>query len=202
MRFLIIVVFLLNAGHGFSQLRMVLSLPEYNVVYRGYNNVLAVSTRSKVNPKFIDLSCEGALVQPRENNEWTLNPFTSADSLELILFHSKTKKVIDRFVYVIKDLPDPLLFVGAIQPEGKIDRSETRLFARYTGSPLKAEFSVIGGTVMVGNNSYAFPITGNRIGTDYLQYVQHVPAGTKVYIRTLVRGADKMERVIYAEYVL
>jgi hypothetical protein len=202
MRFLIVICFLLNFSGCFSQIQMVLSFPEYNIVYRGYNNVLAVSTRTKVNPEFIELNCDGALLQHRENNEWTLNPFTTADSLEIRMIHSKTKEIIDRFVYRVRNLPDPELFLGAVQSGGKIDHKETRLFTLYSNSPLKAEFSVFGGEVFVGNNSYAFCITNNRLGTDYLQYIQNMPVGTKVYVKALVRGVDKMERIVYAEYVL
>lgn len=202
MRFFVVVIFLLNLSPCFSQMHIALSFPEYNVVYRGYNNILAVSTRIKVNHKFIHLSCNGAVLEKRENNEWTLNPFTTADSLEIRMINSKTNKLIDRFQYCVRNLPDPELYVGPIQPNGQISYTEIRLFARYSNSPLKAEFSVIGGEAYVGNNGYAFPITYNHLGNDYLDYVKNARSGTKVYIKALVRGVDKIERVIYAEYVL
>lgn len=202
MRFVIVIVFLLNLGSCFSQIRMALSLPEYNIVYRGYNNILAVSTRTKMNPEFLELNCDGALLQVRENNEWTLNPFTTADSLEIRIIHSKTKEIIDRFVYRVRNMPDPELYVGPAESGGQISAAETRLFARYSDSPLKAEFMILGGEAFVGNNSYAFPITNNRFGSDYLQYVKNQPVGTKIYIKVLVRGVDKIERIIYGEYVL
>lgn len=199
MRFLVTFLLLLNYCTGFSQ--VVLSLPEYNVVYRGYNNILEVATSIKVKSRFINLSCHGAMVTHQENNEWILNPYTNDDSLEVLMIHSETQKIIDRFIYKIRDLPDPELFVGAVQPDGKISRNEYRLFARYSDSPLKAEFAVTGGFALVENTNYLFKIEGNKLGSDYLDYVKNVPDGTKVKIKVFVHTMDKLERVIVSEYL-
>jgi len=176
-------------------------MPEYNVVYRGYNNLLAVSTRIKMNPKFIALTCDGSTLTHQENNEWILNPYTKVDSLEIVMFHSKTKKIIDRFIYKVRDLPDPKLFVGASGPNQLISKLETRLFARYdSGSPLSVYFMVTGGFVTVGDNNNHFKIDGHTLGEDYLDYVKSVPIGTKIKVEADVVGPDKVKRVIHSEY--
>ncbi|MGV3613194.1 MAG: hypothetical protein ACO1N0_19700 [Fluviicola sp.] len=201
MRFLIGVIFLLNFSNCFSQIRMALAMPEYNVVYFGYNNLLEVSTRTKVNPKFIELKCEGAELTHKENNLWNLRPLKANDSIELIMWNSKTQKVIDRFVYVVKNLPDPQLFVGATEDGGKISKAEMRLFARYTDSPLKAEFSIKEATVTIEGYSNVFVSTANKLGADYKQFLKNVSGGTKVTIKAVALGPDGLEHIIYGEYV-
>jgi hypothetical protein len=199
MRICITFIVLLNCVSCFSQIA--LSFPEYNVVYRGYNNVLAVSTRTKVNPKFIELKCEGAKLTRKEHQIWNLNPFTTEDSLELIMLNSKTQKVIDRFVYLVKKLPDPQLYVGAVENGGKISRGEIRLFARYSDSPLKAEFTVKEAIVLVEGYSHVFVSDKNKLGIDYQEAMKNVPAGIKVKIKAVVLGPDGLDHVIYGEYV-
>jgi len=198
MRFLVTFLLLLNYCSCFSQ--VVLSLPEYDVVYRGYNNVLEVGTTIKVKSEFISLFCEGAELIHSEGNKWVLTPLTTNDSLEIRMVHSKTQKIIDQFIYKVRDLPDPELFVGAVQPEGRISRDEYRLFARYSDSPLKAEFAVTGGVVLVESTNYLFKFEGNKLGNDYLNYVKNVPDGTKIKIKVFVHTIDKLERVIVSEY--
>lgn len=200
MRFFIVLIFLLNLPNCFSQIQMALAMPEYNVVYWGYNNLLEVSTRTEVNPKFIELKCEGATLTLKENNLWNLNPFTTGDSLELIMLNSKTREVIDRFVYVVKKLPDPTLFVGAVENGGKISRAEIRLFARYSDSPLRAEFTVKEAIVTVEGYNNTIKVKGDRFGNDYLEFVKNIPHGTKVSIQAVALGPDRLEHIIYGEY--
>jgi GldM C-terminal domain. len=179
---------------------MALEFPEYKVVYRGYNNLLEVSTRTKLNPKFIELKCDGAKLERKENNLWNLNPFTTDDSLELTLLNSKTREVIDRFVYVVKKLPDPQLYVGASDSGQLISRLETRLFARYSDSPLRAEFTVKEAVVAVEGYNNTIRVKGNSLGNDYLEFVKNIPHGTTVRIKAFALGPDGLEHVIYGEY--
>ncbi len=185
---------------GFSQ--VVLSMPEYNSVYRGYHNILEVATKTNMKQKFIRLSCNGAKLIHHEKNKWSIIPETKNDTLEIIMLHSKTKKVIDRFVFKVKDLPVPTLFVGATEAGGKISKLETRLFARYVDIHLKADFSILSGALIMEKDFRLFEFEGNKLGEDYLEYVKTVPSGTKVKINALVVGPDGKERIIVGEYIL
>ncbi|MNU69883.1 hypothetical protein D3C71_592810 [compost metagenome] len=184
----------------FSQ--VVLSLPEYNSVYRGYNNMIEVATKTKMDQKFISLSCDRAKLIHHEKNKWGVFPETEKDTLEIIMIHSKTHKVIDRFLFRVKDLPDPILFVGATEVGGKISKLENRLFARYSDTPLRAEFLVLKGALIIENDYRLFEFEGSRLGEDYLEYVKNIPPGRKVKIKAVVIGPDRKERIIVGEYVL
>lgn len=184
----------------FSQ--VVLSMPEYNVVYRGYNNLIEVATTNRMKQKLIGLSCNGAQLIHQEQNKWSVVTQTENDTIEITMLHLKTGKLIDRFVFKVKDLPDPALFLGATESGGKISKLETRLFTRYDNSPLKAEFSVKGGALMIEGDPRVFEFEGNKLGEDYLEHVKTVSSGTKVTINAWVIGPDRKERLIAGEYIL
>lgn len=200
MRSFLSFLLILMSIPGFSQ--VVLSMPEYNSVYRGYNNLFEVATKTKMNQKFIRLSCNGVKLIHHEKNKWSIIPETESDTIEITMFHSKTQKIIDRFVFKVKDLPDPALFVGATEVGGKISKLETRLFVRCVNTPLKAEFSVLSGALIIEKDFRLFEFEGNQLGKDYLEYVKTIPSGTKVKIKVLVIGPDRKERIIVGEYIL
>lgn len=200
MKFFLTFLLILIEIPCFSQ--VVISLPEYNSVYRDYNNMIEVATKTKMNQKFISLSCDGAKLIHHEKNKWSIIPETENDSLEIVMFHSKTHKVIDRFLFKVKDLPNPILFVGATEAGGKISKLENRLFARYFDNPLRAMFSVLKGTLIIENDPRLFEFEGGRLGNDYLEYVKNIPLGRKVKIKAVVIGPDHKERIIVGEYVL
>ncbi len=164
--------------------------------------MLEVATKTKMNQKFIRLSCNGAKLIHHEKNKWSIIPETENDTIEITMFHSKTKRVIDRFVFKVKDLPDPTLYVGATEAGGKISKLETRLFIRYVDTHLKAEFSVLSGALIIEKDFRLFEFEGNQLGEDYLEYVKTIPYGTKVKIKALVIGPDRKERIITGEYIL
>lgn len=200
MRSSLTFLLLLISIRCFSQ--VVLSMPEYNVVYRGYNNLIEVATKTRMKQKLIGLLCNGAQLIRQEQNKWRIVTQTENDTIEITMVHLKTQKVIDRFVFKVTDLPDPTLFVGATESGGKISKLETRLFIRYDDSPLRAEFSVIGGALMIEGDPRIFEFEGNQLGEDYLESVKTIPFGTKVTINAWVIGPDRKERLITGEYIL
>lgn len=198
----LLLTFLIMLAGMYGSAQITLSLPEYNILYRGYTNRVEVATQTRVKARSISLSSADAQFVHQEDHQWNIITTTPKDTIEIMLLHTKTRKIIDRMVFRVKDLPNPQLFVGATQVEGKISKQENRLFARYTDSPLRAEFSVLGGALVMENDPRIFQFEGNKLGADYLGYVKNMPAGTIVTIKALVIGVDKKERIIWGKYVL
>lgn len=198
----LLLTFLIMLAGMYGSAQITLSLPEYNILYRGYTNRVEVATQTRVKARSISLSSADAQFVRQEDHQWNIITTTPKDTIEIMLLHTKTRKIIDRMVFRVKDLPNPQLFVGATQVEGKISKQENRLFARYTDSPLRAEFSVLGGALAMDNDPRIFQFEGNKLGADYLGYVKNMPEGTIVTIKALVIGVDKKERIIWGKYVL
>lgn len=198
---LLLTVLLLAAGMNCSG-QIALALSEYNILYRGYTNQVEVGTQTKVKATRLSLYSADAQFVHKKENQWNVITTTTKDTIEIVMLHAKTGKVIDRFFFRVKDLPNPDLYVGATQPEGKISKLENRLFARYSDSPLRAEFRVIAGALMIENDPRIFEFDGNKLGEDYLEYVKNIPGGRKVTIKALIIGVDRKERIIWGEYVL
>jgi gliding motility-associated protein GldM len=120
------------------------TLPEMNVLYRGYNNVVT-GVASGYDKTVLTGTSNVTLTQ--SGPQWIGKPGAGAEAVITVSGSSSiTKKTValGKFTFRVKALPKPSIFVGAVASGGKISTNPGGLNAGYPPEiPLKAQFSVL-----------------------------------------------------------
>ncbi len=171
------------------------SLPELNVLYRGYaNKVEAVASgydQTILSGNGVSLTKSG--------NGWIANPGSGREATITVSGRSSvTNKTVSlgAFNFRVSRLPDPELYFGAAKNGEQISRSETRLFAKYPPEiPLNAVFTVLGWEMSVSGSPIAPPKgPGGQINGAAVNLLKQAKPGSVVGFMTDVRGPDGITR--------
>lgn len=171
------------------------SLPELNVLYRGYpNKVEAVASgydQTILSGNGVSLTKSG--------NGWIANPGSGREaSITVSGKSSVTNKTVSlgTFKFRVSRLPDPELYFGAAKNGEQISRAETRLFAKYPPEiPLNATFTVLGWEMSVSGSPIAPPKgPGGQINPAAVNLLKQAKPGSVVGFMTDVRGPDGVTR--------
>lgn len=178
-----------------------ISLPEFNVLYRGYNNMIS-AVASGFDQTQLTASSGTSLT--REGDLWVARPGAARDAVLTVSgVNSVTKKtqmlLSQRFR--VLSLPNPELFWGGASG-GQAPKTSNQLIAKYgPGIPLNAQFQIIRWECIVSNNPGA-PPTGT--GADFskaLAIVKMAKPGMNVTINaTVMNPIDKVERRISSSF--
>lgn len=179
-----------------------ISLPELNVLYRGYpNQVSAVASGFDQTI----LTGNGASVS-KSGNLWIAMPTGSSRTATLSVsgknsVTGKTQNLLTQ-EFRVSNMPDPLLFWGASKPGDKGNRRETKLFAKYGPEiPLKAEFKIISWQVAIPGAPGVPPKgTGGVLDGAASSLLSQVKPGMQVSFICTVVGPDKIQRKIAGAY--
>jgi len=180
-----------------------ISLPELNVLYRGYDNqVEAVAsgfdkTRLTGNVQMRQ-TAKGWIVtpQPGPQREATLT-VSGMNSVT-----GKTQNLLSQ-KFLIKSMPKPDIYWGTVGDGGKASRQETRLFARYGEEiPLTANFTIRKWTLSI-SGLYGEPTgSGNVLSADAVNLIKQARAGSSVVISCEVVGPDKIPKRVTSSFRL
>ena len=171
------------------------SLPELNVLYRGYpNKVEAVASgydQTVLSGSGVSLTKSG--------NGWIANPGAGRDATITVSGRSSvTNKTVSlgSFVFRVSRLPDPELYFGAAKSGETGSRAETRLFAKYPPEiPLNATFTVLSWELAVPGNPTAPPRgPGGQLTPGASSLLKQAKPGTVIGFMTDVRGPDGITR--------
>ncbi len=171
------------------------SLPELNVLYRGYaNQVEAVASgydQTILSGNGVTLSKSG--------NRWIANPGGGREATITVSGKSSvTNKTVSlgTFNFRISRLPDPELYFGTAKSGENGSRAETRLFAKYPPEiPLNATFNILNWELAVPGNPMAPPKgPGGQLTPAASGLLKQSKPGTVIGIMTDVRGPDNVVR--------
>ncbi len=171
------------------------SLPELNVLYRGYaNKVEAVASgydQTILSGSGVSLTKSG--------NGWIANPGGGREATITVSGKSSvTNKTVSlgSFKFRISRLPDPELFFGTAPSGERGSKAETRLFAKYKPEiPLNAKFTILRWELSVPGNPTAPPRgQGGQLTPKASSLLRQVKPGTIISIMTDVRGPDGVTR--------
>lgn len=170
------------------------SLPELNVLYKGYNNVV-----EGVASGYDETILNGSGVTLSKSGKGYIGRVSGAGRTATISIsgrNSVTKKTVSlgTFTFRVMNLPPPSLFFGATEDGGKASKAETRLFARYSDSPLKAEFSVQSWELNVAGAPRPAKGTGNTLNADGISLMKQAKPGSTISFMTQVKGPDGILR--------
>jgi gliding motility-associated protein GldM len=171
------------------------SLPELNVLYRGYpNKVEAVASgydQTILSGNGVSLTKSG--------NGWIANPGSGRTATITVSGKSSvTNKTVSlgSFEFRVSRLPDPELYFGAAKSGETGSRAETRIFAKYPPEiPLNATFTVLNWEIAVPGNPTAPPKgPGGQLSPAAAGLLKQAKPGTVIGIMTDVRGPDGVVR--------
>ncbi len=170
------------------------SLPELNVLYKGYNNIV-----EGVASGYDQTILNGNGVTLSKSGNQYIGRVSGAGRTATISISGKnsvTNKTVSlgTFTFRVMNLPPPTLFFGAVEDGGKASKAETRLFARYADSPLKAEFSVQTWELNVAGAPRPAKGTGNTLNADGISLMKQAKPGSTISFMTQVKGPDGILR--------
>lgn len=171
------------------------SLPELNVLYKGYPNVIsAVASgypEAKVNGQGVSLSKKG------ENYIGMVSGAGKTASISISGYNKQTKKTVSlgTFTFKVKNLPPPSIYFGAVADGGKASKAETRIFAKYGEEiPLTANFTVVSWEMQVAGLSRPSKGTGNNLTAEAIGQLKQAKPGAMISFMTQVKGPDGILR--------
>lgn len=179
-----------------------ISLPELNVLYRGYQNkVSAVASGFDQT----NLSASGASIS-KSGEFWIASPGAGREAtLTVSGTNSVTKKSQQLLTqkFRVMNLPNPELYWGGSANGTQGSRSATQLFAKYgEGVPLNAQFTVVAWECQIPGAPGAPPRgSGSSISAASNLIGQAKPGMNVSFIATVV-GPDKIQRKIAGAYKL
>ncbi len=170
------------------------SLPELNVLYKGYNNIV-----EGVASGYDQTILNGNGVSLTKSGNGYIGRVSGAGRTATISISGKnsvTNKTVSlgTFTFRVMNLPPPSLFFGATEDGGKASKAETRLFARYSDSPLKAEFSVQTWELNVAGAPRPAKGSGNTLNADGISLLKQSKPGSTISFMTQVKGPDGILR--------
>jgi len=171
------------------------SLPELNVLYRGYaNKIEAVASgydQTVLSGSGVNLTKSG--------NGWIGDPGTGRECKITVSGKSSlTNKTVSlgSFTFRVSRLPDPELYFGAAKSGDKASRSETKLFAKYPPEiPLNATFKLVSWELTIPGNPGAPPKgNGGILNDQAASLLRQAKPGTIIGFITEVIGPDGVKR--------
>jgi hypothetical protein len=190
----------------FSFSQVALAIPEYNVVYRGYDNKLKIGAGAET--AFLDLESEEAQIY-RTDSCFILKPTGSAKTITVIARNFKDKKVVGTWQFRVLNLPAPTISWGMV-PDGSVvvTLDKVNLRAGYDENSILENpgFEIVNYQV----NSPLIekplsPINGNAITQEVLDALTQAKSTNKGNAVTFsvilqVKGKDGLIRKMTAEF--
>lgn len=166
------------------------SLPEMNVLYRGYENkVIGVASgydQTVLTGSNVSLTKSGDGYIGKPGSGKTCSITVSGKS-------TATNKTVQlaKVDFRVMNLPPPSLYFGAVPDGNTASKAETRLFAKYGPEiPLKANFVVLKWELSVSGAPRPAKGTGNSIAGEGTSLLKQAKSGSTISFMTEVKGPD------------
>ncbi|MEO9257179.1 MAG: hypothetical protein ABI207_02285 [Crocinitomicaceae bacterium] len=162
------------------------SLPEMNVLYRGYDNIVQGGATGF--PSF-SLSQGANVSLSQSGDHYVAKPGAGRDASISVIGKSANGKTtnLGNFAFRVKNMPKADLYLGAIGPDvdapaGTI-KAQSKLFARYGDEiALKATFNVVSWTLTISGAPQPVTGSGSTLSPQAMSYLRQVRSGTMVNV--------------------
>lgn len=167
------------------------SLPEMNVLYRGYDNkVQAVASgypEAKVTGAGVNL------VKSGEGYIGKVNTSGREATISISGFNKQTNKTVSlgSFKFRVMNLPPPNIYFGSASDGEQASKAETRLFAKYGPEiPLNVSFTILSWELNVAGAPRPAKGTGNSIAGEGSALLRQAKPGSTISFMVQVKGPD------------
>jgi len=169
------------------------SLPEMNVLYRGYTNRVVGVASGYDKTVLTGTNCN---IKEVGNGEWVADPGQGREaSITVSGKNSVTNKTVSlgSFPFRVSNLPAPQLYFGKTASGEKAPRAlvsnTNRLFAKYPPEiPLSASFDVVSWELSVTGAPRSFAGNGAVLSDEAMSLLKQVKAGAKISISAKYKG--------------
>jgi gliding motility-associated protein GldM len=162
------------------------SLPEMNVLYRGYDNIVQGGATGF--PSF-SLSGGGNVSLSQSGDHYVAKPGSGRTANISVIGKSANGKTtsLGNFEFRVKNMPKADLYLGALGPDVDAPagtmKAQSRLFAKYGDEiALKATFKVVSWKLTISGAPQPVSGTGNVLSAQAMSYLRQVRSGTMVNI--------------------
>lgn len=167
------------------------SLPEMNVLYRGYDNkVQAVASgypEAKVVGNGVTLTKNATGYIGRTNTSGR------EATISISGYNKQTQKTVNlgSFKFRVMNLPPPNIYFGSAADGEQASKAETRLFAKYGPEiPLNVSFTIISWELNVAGAPRPAKGTGNSIAGEGSALLRQAKPGSTISFMVQVKGPD------------
>ncbi len=173
----------------------VVSLPDMNVLYRGYDNKIEATAsgypEAKVTGSGVSVTKSGAGYVGRVSGGG------KEATISISGFNKATNKSVPlgSFKFRVRNLPPPSLFFGGAEDGGQASRAETKIFAKYGPEiPLNVSFQVLTWELVVAGAPITAKGTGSVLDAKGVALLKQAKPGSLITLQTTVRGPDGVSR--------
>lgn len=183
-----------------------LSLPEYNILYRGYNHIMELGTNNGYGS--YKIITEGISLKKKYREIYHYNDtLERIDSVAVFIAKVTTTDVEAKIIFLdsisndtlsihnfnVLPLPPPSIYLGTIANGTSVSKAAitamTRLFAKYPPEiPLNATFEVSSWEISVSTDGVTVNGNSPKLSNEALEKLKQVEKGSVVRISAKYKG--------------
>lgn len=178
--------------------QVTIAIPEYNVLYRGYDNRLELAAPEK--NAYTIIESPDAWINKLSDSCYIVRVSTTADTIDLLVRDLKTHAVISTKQYRVLNMPLPEAFFGDSPDGSQIATLNDEFFIRYDDVfPLKSEFIIREFELWVEGVDGTFRSAGNKLTNQHIQTIKMAKSkkgGEKLNFSVMIlyTGSDEISR--------
>ena len=172
------------------------SLPDMNVLYRGYDNRIE-GVASGYDQTIL---AGNGVALTKTGTGWIGKPGAGKEAtISISGKNSVTNKTVSlgSYKFRVRNLPKPSLYFGGAEDGGQASKAETRLFAKYGPEiPLNVTFQVLSWELNISGAPRPARGSGNSIAGEGQTFLKQAKPGSMVSFMTQVKGPDGVVRKV------
>ena len=177
----------------------VVSLPEMNVLYKGYNNVVTGTASGFPSDK---VSLSGSNCSVSKSGDGYIAKVSSGKTAYITVSGQKddgSSVSLGKFEFRVRNLPPPSIYLGGLADGSSVSKAslkaQSKIFAKYGPEvPLKAVFTVKSWTLNVTGAPREVKGTGSVLTSKAKSLIKGVQKGGTVSFMVSVKGPDGITR--------
>jgi hypothetical protein len=196
-----LILFLICSSLSFGQNDPIGAIEhtDFNILYRGYSNQLAVAVTNNQGGEVI-LTCSNCdTIYPTHKNNYIIKPGNRKTALlKISIIQGDSVRVVKEVEYRVSQLPNPTLFWGAVKSGQRALVWSRLILAKYTAEiPLKADFHVKKWKMTI--NGESCDGTGSNLSSAD-EFLKTIIGDGEIMFEAEVVGPDGLSRTIYGKF--
>lgn len=180
-----------------------IEMPELNVLYRGYNNV--VNATASGFPE-TSLSGSGASLSPTSNGMYHVRPSGNGRTASLTVSGRTADGrtvALKTVQYRVLRLPKPTMYWGLVEDGGAGSPAESNMFTKYGDEiPLDAPFTIKSWEVSIEGGRGNVEGLGAKLSSEALGMFRAAGRGKRVNFYLKVVGPDNIRRKVNGSFTI
>ena len=178
----------------------IISNSEVSTLYRGYKNLVNFGTLNGFSGYKLEVD-NGSLSKSEDGSQYILKPTGRKNTCTVTFLDTVNNKEMNKVVFNVQNLPDPILYWGGTKSGGRASKSQTRLFAKYGPEiPLNVSFKISRMEVLVPGQA-TITCEGGTLSQEAINAIRNSAEET-ISIIALMVGPDGIVRQIVGTWTI